>query len=460
MKTANFTLVATLFALSVLPTPAQQGSTLPQNPLKTVATAVPVDISSIGKELHITVGQSLDFGNAATAYSSVIVDNPDYLSASTVNPHRVIVSGKASGRATLILSDNSGATNTYSVQVDADVAPLKAAVESNYPFDKINVSADQDAVLLTGYVMSKDEFDAVSKLATSSSKKVFNSLRIVRGHVREVRLQVKFAEVDRTKLAESGFNLLSLGKNIGMTGTGESSAFSLPALGGAAAAAATVSNPMQLLLFNQGLNLGAAIEDLEQKNVLQILAEPTISALSGHVASFLSGGEFPFPTVQPGSSGTAASVTVQLEPFGVQLAFEPTVLDDGTIRLHVEPQVSALDFTNEADIDGFTIPSLDTRKAETDIELRDGQSFALSGLLDHRITNEFSSMPGISSIPILGWLFKSKSAQTSTTDLLVVVTATIVDSLSLPAPSPDLPKLAAPYLDKDKFDSSLPRKQN
>jgi pilus assembly protein CpaC len=142
------------------------------------------------------------------------------------------------------------------------------------------------------------------------------------------------------------------------------------------------------------------------------------------------------------------------------LIFEPTVLDDGTIRLHVAPQVSALDFTNEAEIDGFTIPSLDTRRAETDIELRDGQSFALSRLLDHRITNEFSSMPGISSIPIIGKLFKSKSVQASTTDLILVVTANIVDSLSLPSPSPDLPKLAAPYLDKDKFDSSLPRKQN
>ncbi len=151
---------------------------------------------------------------------------------------------------------------------------------------------------------------------------------------------------------------------------------------------------------------------------MQILAEPTISALSGHVANFLSGGEFPFPMVQPGSSGTSATVTVQLMPYGVQLSFEPTVLDDGTIRLHVQPAVSALDYSNEAQIDGYTIPGLDTRQAQTDIELRDGQSFALSGLLDHRITNEFSHMPGISSIPILGWLFKSKSAQTSTTDLL------------------------------------------
>ncbi len=338
--------------------------------------------------------------------------------------------------------------------------PCKRRWESDFPFDKIKVAADQDAVVITGYVTSKDEFDAVSKLATGYGKNVFNSLRIVRGHVREVRLQVKFAEIDRTKLQEASFNLLSLGKNIGMSGTGQTSAFSLPSLGSGAATAATVSNPMQLLLFNQGLNIGAALQDLEQKNILQILAEPTISALSGHVASFLSGGEFPFPMVQPGSSGSSATVTVQLMPYGVQLSFEPTVLDDGTIRLHVQPQVSALDYSNEAQIDGYTIPGLDTREAETDIELRDGQSFALSGLLDHRITNEFSSMPGISSIPIIGRFFKSKSAQSSTTDLLVVVTAAIVDPLSLPGPSPDLPRTAAPYLDKNKFDATLPRKQN
>jgi pilus assembly protein CpaC len=460
MKAANFTLLATLLALAVLPAGAQQASIQSWTSLKPDAAAVQVDVSKIGKEFRITVGQSLDFDNATTEYERVYVDNPEYLSAYAVNPHRVIVSGKGSGKAALILSDKSGAINTYSVQVDTDVAPLQAAVENDFPFDKINVSADQDAVVLTGYVTSKDEFDAISKLATGYGKKVFNSLRVARGHVREVRLQVKFAEVDRAKLQEASFNLLSLGKSIGMSGTGQTSAFSLPSLGSAAVTAATLSNPMQLLLFNQGLNLGAALQDLEQKNVLQILAEPTISALSGHVASFLSGGEFPFPMVQPGSSGTSATVTVQLMPYGVQLNFEPTVLDDGTIRLHVAPQVSALDYTNEAQIDGYTIPGLSTRQAETDIELRDGQSFALSGLLDHRITNAFSSMPGISNIPIIGRLFKSKSAQASTTDLLVVVTATIVDSLSLPGPSPDLPQTPAPYLDKNKFDASLPRKQN
>ena len=142
------------------------------------------------------------------------------------------------------------------------------------------------------------------------------------------------------------------------------------------------------------------------------------------------------------------------------LYLEPVVLDDGTIRLHVAPQVSALDYTNEVQIAGYTIPAIDTRSAETDIELRDGQTFALSGLLDHRITNEFSRMPNIASIPIIGRLFRSKSVQASTTDLVVIVTANIVDPLSLPGPSPELPKTVTPYLDQKKFDSVMPKKEN
>jgi len=460
MKKAHFILISTLLALSVFPAVAQQATVQSWSSLKTDTAAVPVDVSKIGKQFRVTVGQSLDFDNGTSEYARLYVDNPEFLSAYAVNPHRVIVSGKAAGRAALILSDNSGAINTYSVEIDTDIAPLQAAVESDFPFDKINISATEDVVVLAGYVMSKDEFDAATKLASGYGKKVFNSLRIAPAHVREVRLQVKFAEIDRSKLQEASFNFLSMGKNIGMSGTGQASSFASPSIGSVLSTAEAVTNPMQLLLFNQGLNIGATLQDLEQKNLLQILAEPTISALSGHTANFLSGGEFPFPMVQPGSSGTSATVTVQLMPYGVQLAFEPTVLDDGTIRLHVEPQVSALDYTNEAQIDGYTIPGLATRKAETDIELRDGQSFVLSGLLDHRITDAFSRMPGLANIPIIGKLFKSKSIQSSTTDLLVIVTANIVDSLSLPGPAPDLPKTPVPYLDKDNFDTSLPRKQN
>jgi pilus assembly protein CpaC len=453
------------FAVSI-PCLAQKPTIQHWETLQNDKALVTVDVTKIGTEYHVTAGQSFDFVNSAGEYAMVYVDNPQILSAHTINPHQVIVGGLAPGRAALVLSDKHGASTSYTIEVDADVAPLKTAVENNFPFDKIHVAAKEDAITITGYVLSKDEYDAVDKIAAGYSKKVINSLRISPSHAREVRLQVKFAEIDRTKAAQAGFNFISLGKNIAMAGTGQSSSFSSPTLGSGSTSSSsstsstvTVSNPMQLFLFNQGLNIGGTIENLEQKNILQILAEPSISALSGHRASFLSGGQFPFPMVQPSSSGSS-TVTVQFMPYGVMLYFEPVVLDDGTIRLHVAPQVSALDYTNEVQIAGYTIPAIDTRSAETDIELRDGQTFALSGLLDHRITNEFSRMPNIASIPIIGRLFRSKSVQASTTDLVVIVTANIVDPLSLPGPSPELPKTVTPYLDQKKFDSVMPKKEN
>ncbi len=375
MKVAasQFTFAVAVLALAVSPAVGQQTNVQQWASLKSDPATVFVTVNKIGTEYHVVAGQSFDFSNTATEYASVYVDDPQVLTARAINPHQVIVGGKTPGRSALVLTDKTGGSTTYTVQVDTDVAPLQAAVENNFPFDKIIVTAKEEALTITGYVLSKDEFDSVDKLATGYSKKVVNSLRVSTAHSREVRLQVRFAEIDRTKAAQQGFNFLSLGKNIAMTGTGQSSSFGPPTIssGGSGSSAtaitSTIANPMQLLLFNQGLNLGATIQDLEQKNVLQILAEPTISALSGHQAKFLSGGQFPFPMVQPGGEGGTATITVEFMPYGVMLSFEPVVLDDGTIRLHVAPQVSALDYTNEVQIAGYTIPAIDARSAETDI---------------------------------------------------------------------------------------------
>jgi pilus assembly protein CpaC len=179
------------------------------------------------------------------------------------------------------------------------------------------------------------------------------------------------------------------------------------------------------------------LQDLQNKNIAQILAEPTITTLSGQKASFLAGGEFPFPVVQ-GSSGGLTSVTIQFRPYGVKLEFTPLVNDDGTIQLKVAPEVSALDYTNAVTITGYTIPAISTRRADTQVELRNGQSFAISGLLDHRTTDIFSKMPGIGDVPVLGQLFRSKNVNHSTVELMVVVTPTIVDPLT-DASAPDDP---------------------
>ena len=319
--------------------------------------------------------------------------------------------------------------------------------------DKILVSADQSDIILHGYVASKEEFTLATKLAVGFGKTVANSLRIAPPHLRQVRLSVKFAEVDRTKAAQMGFSLLSMGQTIGMTSTGQFQAFQAPTISTSSSAISeTVNTPLNLLLYNQNLNIGVAIQDMASKQVLQILAEPTITALSGHTGTFLAGGEFPFPMVQGGMSGQV-SVSVQFMPYGVGLNFLPVVLDDGTIRLHVAPEVSALDYTNEVEIDGYTIPAISTRRAETDIELRDGQSFALTGLLDRRITDQFEQMPGLASIPILGTLFRSKNLQHSTSELLVIVTPHIIDEVSHPDDAaPKAPALVVPYMANPSFD--------
>ena len=421
--------------------------------IRVESSTVPVVPGSIGQTLHVTVGHSLFF-DAQAPLSRVYVDNPAVLQSYAATPHQVVVSGLVSGIATIVLWDVKGANTAYSVVVDVDVARLQEAYENQFPMDKILVSADQSDIILHGYVVSKEEFTLATKLAAGFGKTIANSLRIAPPHLRQVRLSVKFAEVDRTKAAQMGFSLLSMGQTIGMTSTGQFQAFQAPTISTSSSTISeTVNTPLNLLLYNQNLNIGAAIQDMASKQVLQILAEPTITALSGHTGTFLAGGEFPFPMVQGGMSGQV-SVSVQFMPYGVSLNFLPVVLDDGTIRLHVAPEVSALDYTNEVEIDGYTIPAISTRRAETDIELRDGQTFALTGLLDRRITDQFEQMPGFASIPILGILFRSKNLQHSTSELLVIVTPHIIDEVSHPddaapkAPAPVVPYMANPSFDK------------
>jgi pilus assembly protein CpaC len=191
---------------------------------------------------------------------------------------------------------------------------------------------------------------------------------------------------------------------------------------------------------------------LESKNILQILSEPNLTTMSGVPARFLSGGEFPFPVAQ--GTGSSVAISVQFRPYGVKVDFTPTVNQDGSIHLKIAPEVSTLDYTNEVTISGFTIPALSTRRTETEVELKDGESYAISGLLDRRATDSLSQTPGIQKVPILGELFKSKNLNHSTTELIIVVTASVVDPINSPG-STDSPKMPIPSLNIPKFDKGL-----
>jgi pilus assembly protein CpaC len=268
---------------------------------------------------------------------------------------------------------------------------------------------------------------------------------------------LRIVEVDRTRLEQFGVNFFALGgSTLGGTTTQQFASTVLQSTSGGSSAI-TVSDPLNMLLYSAKLNAGVTVKDLEQKQVLQVLAEPTLTTLSGEPAKFLSGGEFPLPIVQGGTSNSTA-ITIVFKPYGVKVEFTPTANADGSIRLKVAPEVSALDYTNAVTISGFTIPALSTRRAETELELANGQSFVMSGLLDHRTSDILSKMPGIANVPILGQLFRSKNITHSVVELVVLVTATVIDPLApgFAPPSPAaLPKTVVPHLESAPFDRNF-----
>ncbi len=273
-------------------------------------------------------------------------------------------------------------------------------------------------------------------------------------------LQVKFAEVDRTALTQLGVNFVSTGATnvVGTTTTGQFGGFGSQQIsqttgqGNTVTANETISNVLNLFLFRPDIHFGAVIEALQNKNLLQILAEPNLIAVNGKEASFLAGGQFPFPIVQPGAG--FAAVTISFKEFGVRLQFTPVIMPNGNIHLKVAPEVSTLDFANALTISGFTVPALSTRRAETEFELQDGQSFVIAGLMDNRVTDINNKIPGLGDIPILGTFFRSKSAQKSKSELMVLCTVRRISPNTEPPAPPKDPK---PFLDKEKFDKP-PRK--
>jgi pilus assembly protein CpaC len=420
--------------------------------LPDATTALSSATEFASQPLHVLVGRSI-FISTLTRLKRVYVSNPLVVDSFTSSPKRIVVTAKTPGVSSLILWDEAGQSTTYLVFSDLDVASLQGEIRKALPYDNITVEAQQDRVSLSGTVLSNASSEAAVKLAGLYGKVVVNSVVVRSPHIRQVRLQVEIVEIDRSKVEQFGINLFSYGKNLGNVTTGQfpSSQIYTPATG-STASTLTSSNPLNLLFYNFGLNIGLALQDLQARNLAQILAEPAITTLSGQKASFLAGGEFPFPVVQGGAGGLT-SITIQFRPYGVRLDFTPIVNDDGTVQLSVAPEVSALDYTNAVVISGYTVPAISTRRAETQVELRDGQSFAISGLLDHRTTDIFNKMPGIGDVPILGQLFRSKNVNHSTEELMVIVTPSIVDPLN-DATSPTPPKLPVPMLDPTQFDKN------
>jgi pilus assembly protein CpaC len=441
--------------------PDTAGQSQSPPPTGTQTTTLPPQSQQVqgSAPLRVMVGKSLLI-NTTERLKRISVTDPGIAFAQVITPTQILVHGKSPGEVSLLIWDELERSRSFDLRVDVDVSACADEERRVFPDEQIAVTPSRAAVVLSGHVSTEDIAKRAGELASAYSPKVVNVLTFGPVGAQEVLLQVKFAEVDRSALTQLGVNFISTGaaNTLGSVTTGQYGGFgpqtltpgtSVTATGTAATTTTgtTVNNVLNLFLFRSDINLGATIQALETKNLLQILAEPNLIAVNGKEASFLAGGQFPFPIVQPGAGFTA--VTISFKEFGVRLQFTPVIMPNGNIHLKVAPEVSTLDFANALTISGFTVPALSTRKAETEFELQDGQSFVIAGLMDNRVTDIYNKIPGLGDIPILGNFFRSKSLQKSNSELMVLCT---VRRISPNAEQPALPKDPKPFLDPGKFD--------
>ena len=437
---------------AVPPSTQQPATAEKQSPAAQQATTA--DSFAGNQVLHILVGHSVVIRTDARL-KRVLVGNPAVITTSTTAANELVVTAVASGSSSVVLWQEDNKSRILEVFGDLDVSMLREAVARSFPNEQIQVESEENKVVLTGTASAVPVAEQITKMAGPFSKELVNSIRIAQpGRQKQILLKVRFAQVDRAKVTAFGVNLFS-GDQKGF-GVGSTQQFAppVPAKDNNGNLAQGISDFLNLFYIRPDINVGAAIKDLEQRNILEILAEPNLLAANGEPAKFLAGGELPYPVVS--GNGNNTNVTVQFKPFGVKLEFTGIIEDDNTIRLKVFPEVSALDFGNAVTISGFVLPAIATRHAETTVELRNGQSFGIAGLLDKRTTVQYSKVPGIGDLPILGLLFKSKSINKTNSELVVIVTPTIVDPASEPAAAPQLPKEPMAPLDPKHFDSKIP----
>ena len=396
--------------------------------------------------LHLLVGRSLVI-SSPTKIKRVSLADPTIAEAIVVSPFQVLVNGKTPGGVSLLLWDEADQSQAFEVSVDIDILGLTQKIHEVFPAEAVQVETSRDMVIVSGKVSSAALADKILEVVKTAAPKVTSLMEVPAAPDAEILLEVKFADVNRTVESQLGINILSLpgAKNIGTISTQQFSPPQLvsPTTGSGSSGATSaigLSNLLNIFIFRPDIDFAATIQALETNNVLQILAEPNLMTESGKEASFLAGGEFPFPILQGTSGGGFAGITIQFKEFGVRLNFTPTLTPDGLIHLKVKPEVSSLDFTNALTIQGFLIPALATNRAESDVVLRDGQTFAMAGLLDNRVTEEFNKIPWIGDVPVLGNLFKSRSLTKSKNELLIVVTPRIVHPSDSALPTPAMPK--------------------
>jgi pilus assembly protein CpaC len=392
-------------------------------------------------DLTVAAGRSITI-DLEQPVTRVSVASPTIADAVVVSPQQILVNGLVPGRTSLMVWGRTGGSRHYQLTVQLDLELLAARLREVFPQEQIQVVASKETLVLQGTVSRPEIGEKAVKIASDYSSKVVNNLRYPTGGRRQILLKIMFAEVDRQAVTELSASLTRIdpnnprGDHEGMTTTG------IPApLGN------FINNPrgpdfgfsdaINIYAFNFRDKIAAMITALKTKGLVQILAEPTLITADGEKASFLAGGEFPIPIAQAGAGFT--SVTIQFKKFGISLDFTPEIREDGTIVLEVEPEVSSLDFANAVVLSGFTVPALRVRRAATEVELKDGQSFAIAGLYTADLQQTRRKVPVLGDIPLLGYLFKSKALNKNKSELLVIATPTLVKPLPA-GQAPELPR--------------------
>jgi pilus assembly protein CpaC len=389
-----------------------------------------VSLQDSTNELYVAVGKTV-LVDLAKPIARVTIGLGDVAEAQAISRTEIMVNGKAPGETSLIIWDTKGGRQFFNVTVRASAAQandtldaVRRELRTELPGQNLRISAESGSIFLRGTVKDLTSSQRAEKIASVAGK-VVNLLNVdVPPSDPQFLLKVRFMSVDRSKQKQLGINLsgYGLGNTADSLSTGQFGA----------------SNANISSVYTSSLtSLTANIEALETVGVIETLAEPNVLALNGHEASFLAGGEYPYPVAQQSGVGLA-TITIMFKEYGIRLNFIPTLTPRGTIHLQVAPEVSALDFTNAIEISGFEVPAISSRKMKTEVELGDGQSLVLAGLLDNEETQIFTKVPFLGDIPVLGKLFQSVSKKRTNTELMVLVTPELVTPIPVGAAVPDL----------------------
>lgn len=386
------------------------------------------------KTITLTTGRGelLQFD---TDVKGVAASEPKIADVVVISPREVMVNAKDPGKTTVVVWNGSEPIR-YNVDVVADNTEFenfKAAFAAQLPGSEIEITGKGDTIVLKGTAKDGEQVKLAKAIAETRAKTVVNLVTAPPGaEPRQIVLHVKFASIDLTLLRQIGLNLFS--RNGFLTGESTTGQFQSPRfsqLQPSGDQSVNFADLLNLFIYRPDIGVGATIQALQEKDILQVLAEPNLMTVEGKTASFLAGGSFPYPVLTTTSTGGSVSpvITVQFKPFGVKLDFTPTVTPTGKIHLEVSPEVSSLDYSNAVTLQGFMIPALSQRKMDTEVELKDGETFAIAGLLDNRVMQTLDKLPWFGDIPIIGQLFSSRSTKKTNTELLVLITPHFVKPL-------------------------------